>query len=215
MGGFLVAAAAVVVFGAWLQTSGDHGRGWVVANRTLAAGATLAPGDLSTATMRLPASTGADAFSSTAAVAGRKLAVPLAPGELVQTGDLVAPGGAPAVRPVSVSVDPVDAAALRTSDLVDVLVTDGTSPSSATQVVVFGARVLDVGRPSNDLASSASGVVVTLGVHSFAEVRAVVHAARTGTVTVVEGEPGDGTGLGPAGSAANSSTGSGSGNSGG
>lgn len=198
-GGFLVAAAAVVVFGAWLQASGGHGRSWVVARQQLAAGSTLEPGELTTSTMRLPAATSAHAFGGTAALVGQKLAAPLAPGELVQTGDLVAPSSAPTVRPVAVSVDPVDAATLATGDLVDVLVTDGTNQAATTDVVIYRARVLDVGRTSDNVASSTAGVVITLGVHSFAEVRAVVHAAATGKVTVVEGEPSDGAGVGPGG----------------
>jgi Flp pilus assembly protein CpaB len=196
-GGFLVAAAAVIVFGAWLQASGNHGHPWVVARRPLAAGWTLQPGDLTTSTMRLPASTGARAFGSPAALVGRTLAAPVATGELVQSGDLVPAGGAPVVRPVAVTVDAPDTATLSTGELVDVLVTNGTSPSAATDAVVYGARVLDISRPGSGLEATDSGTVVTLGVHSFPEVQAVVHASRTGNVSVVAGESGDGRGLGP------------------
>jgi Flp pilus assembly protein CpaB len=197
-GGFLVAAAAVIVFGAWLQAGGNHGRSWVVARRPLAAGWTLQPGDLTTSTMRLPASTGARAFGNPASLVGRTLAAPVAAGELVQSGDVVPTGVVPAVRPVTVTVDAPDATTLSTGELVDVLVTNGTSPSAATEAVVYGARVLDVSRPGSSLEAASSGPVVTLGVQSFPEVQAVVHASRTGTVSVVAGEAGDGSGLGPA-----------------
>lgn len=195
-GSFLVTAAAVLVFAAWLGTTGSPGRPWVVAGRPLAAGTILAAGDLTTSSMRLATQTGAGAFRDPTALVGRTLAAPLAPGDLVTSAGLVPTGAQPALRPVAVTVDPSEASVLATGELVDVLVTDGSSPSSPTSVVARGARVIGVTAASGVLAGASSGDVVTLGVASLDEVTAIVHSARTGTLSVVVGEPSDGSGLG-------------------
>lgn len=195
-GGLLVAAAAVLVFAAWLGASGRPGRPWVIARVPLAAGTTLAPGELTTAPMSLAPATGDHAYSDPAALVGRTLAAPLAAGELVQSAALVPAGAQPALRPVAVSVDPAEASVLLTGSLVDVLVTDGSGPSSPTTVVARGARVISVAQAASNLASQSAGTVVTLGVSSLPEVTAIVHAERTGTLSVVVGEPSDGAGLG-------------------
>lgn len=197
LGGFLIAAAVVVIIGAWLQIDGNNGSSWVVARHALAAGTTLDASDLTTETIRLPSPTKHAAFASAAPLAGRKLAAPVATGELIQKGDLVPAGASPAVRPVSVGVSPANAGGVSTGDLVDVLVTNGTSPTAPTQVVVYGAHVLAINQASSGLSATNSGYTVTLGVQTFDEARAVIHAATTGTVALVEGEPGDGHGLGP------------------
>lgn len=202
-GGLLMAAAAVLVFSAWLATSG-RGRPWVVTRSALAAGTTLTPGDLTTADMTLPASTAAGSFSAPSALVGRTLQAPLGAGELVQTAALVPAGSQPRLRPVAVSVDPTEASALLTGGLVDVLVTNGSSPAAPTTVVARGATVISVQQPGGSLAASANGAVVTLGVSSFAEAAAIVHAEHTGTLSVIVGEPSDGSGLGPPASAGGS-----------
>jgi Flp pilus assembly protein CpaB len=210
-GGLLIAAAAVVVFAAWLGTSGGSGHPVVVVDQPLAAGATLQLNDLTTASVRLPAATTTHTFSSPLLIVGRILAAPLAPGELVQSSDLVPSGHAPPLRPVAVSIDSSDAGALSVGDLVDVVVTDGSDSSSPTTVVVRGARVLAVDSGSGGFAGADTTTVVTIGVGTLDEVTAVIHAARTGTVNVVVGEPGDGTGLAAGASGAGGSGAGGSG----
>jgi hypothetical protein len=197
IGAVLVAGAAVLVFAAWLGATGSPGRPWVVARVPLAAGSQLAAGDLTTARMRLAPATAAGATGDVAALVGRTLAAPLAPGDLVTAAALVPSGAQPALRPVAVTVDPSEVADLGTGGLADVLVTDGSSPPATTTIVVRGARVLSTGAPAAGLVGGQSGAVVTLGVGSFAEVTAIIHAEQTGTVAVVAGEPSDGTGLGP------------------
>jgi Flp pilus assembly protein CpaB len=197
MGGFLVAAAAVLVLTAWLGAGRSSHQRWVVATRPLAAGARITPTDLGTESLSLPARpTGALAFHSPSALTGRVLAAPLLAGELVQQGALVPAGAQPALRPVTVSLDAPDALDLSTGTRVDVLVTDGSDPGSATTVVVRGATVLDVSSAGSSLISSSGGATVTIGVTSLAEVEAVVHADHTGSVSVVVAQRSDGTGLG-------------------
>lgn len=213
-GALLIAAAAVVTFGAWLTTT-HHGAGHreVVAGRPLAAGTTLTPDDLTQTTMRLPPATEGHAFTSAAPLLGRTLAAPLAPGELVQSSDLVPGGTTPAVRPVTLSATATDVADLAVGDLVDVVVTNGSTPSAATNVVVRGARVLQVQSAGGGL-TSGTGPVVVIGVANLDQVTAVIHAERTGTVNLVVGEPADGTGGaggGGAGGAGNQAAGGGAG----
>jgi Flp pilus assembly protein CpaB len=198
-GAFLVAAAATLVLSAWLASTGSHGQRWVIARRPLAAGARLSPGDLTTEVMTLPGgTTAAGAFRSVGALDGRILAAALPAGELVQQGALVPTGAEPDLRPVTVTIDPADAADLSAGTVVDVLVSEGTGARTTTTVVLRGASVVDVSTPSSSLVASSSGDDVTLGVSTLAEVEAVVHGSETGTLSVVVGERSDGTGLGPA-----------------
>ena len=197
VGAVLVAAAAVVVFAGWLHATAAPGRLWVVARQPLAAGTTLDAGELTTVSMRLAPATGAGAFTNPVALVGRTLAAPLAPGNLVTAAALVPNGGEAPLRPVAVTVEPSELAPLEVGGLVDVVVTDGSNPSALTVVVARGARVISTASPAGTLVGQSSGAVVTLGVASFGEVTAIIHAERTGTLSVVAGEPSDGSGAGP------------------
>jgi Flp pilus assembly protein CpaB len=199
-GALLIAAAAVVVFAAWLGTTRRSGHPIVVASHPLAAGSILGPSDLRTVEATLPAITLAHAYQSVAAVVGRTLAAPLGPGEVVQSSDLVPAGANPPLRPVTISINAADASSLAVGDLVDVVVTNGSAASSPTDVVVRGARVMSVTAASGGLAGPDATATVTIGVADLSEVTAVVHAERTGSVDVVVGEPSDGAGLTPPGS---------------
>jgi hypothetical protein len=142
--------------------------------------------------MELPArSTGRLAFTDPAALQGRVLVAPLQAGELLQVGDLAPTSGARSLRPVTVEVASTDVTDLSIGTEVDVLVTDGSDPSSPTAVVVTGARVLGIGGPSSDVETGSTGPQITLGVSTLVQVTAIVHAAQTGTLAVVIGAPGD------------------------
>lgn len=197
-GGFAVAAAAVLVFGAYLGARPAPDSHGVVAAAPLAAGTTLTAGDLRAVDLRLPAATGAEAYRDPADVVGRILAVRLRAGELVTPAELTPDGATPRLRPVSVSVPAGDLADLAVGDRVDVLVTEGSSPDTRTTMVLRGAQVISAAEPSSALADANSGDVVTLGVANLAEVEAVVTAEHAGTIDVVVGEPSDGSGLGGA-----------------
>jgi Flp pilus assembly protein CpaB len=197
-GGFLIAAAATLVLLAWLAAGGTHGQRWVVARQPLAAGTRLEPNDLGTETMTLPrGATSAGAFQDPTALSGRTLAAPLQPGELIQQATLVPTGAQPALRPVAISLGVPDTADLSTGTRVDVLVTEGSGAHAATTVVMRGAEVLDVASGGSSLVDSTGGDQVTLGVRTLPEVEAVVHASQAGTLSVIVGEPSDGSGLGP------------------
>jgi Flp pilus assembly protein CpaB len=193
----LVGLAAVVVFAAALAGSSHHDRSYVVAARPLAAGSVLAPGDLDSARMQLPSSAGGQAFGDSAALIGRVLAVPMQPGELLQSSMLAPASAQPAMRPVSVAVDANSIGALTAGQKVVVLATIGTGAGAQVSVVMRGAELLDVGHTGSGVFSGpANSVVVTLGVSSLAEVEAVVQAGQAGTITLAAAEASDGVGPG-------------------
>jgi Flp pilus assembly protein CpaB len=198
VGGFFVFAAAVVVFSLALTGASKPGQGWVVAARPLAPGSVLSPGDLGSATMRLSRASAALAYRQPAAVEGRSLAVALPAGALVESPELVPVGAQPALRPVSIAVDPVSLGALSAGQPVDVLATQGSGSAVSVAVVVRGATLLAV-TPSASGALAAGGASgqVTIGVASLAEVEAVVQASHAGTISLVAAEPSDGVGAGP------------------
>lgn len=205
VGAFLIAAAAVVVFTAALSgSSGAHPV--VVAARALPAGTIIGPGDTATESLKLPSGTRSVVFSQPAVVVGRALAVGTEPGEIIEPS-MLTPAGGPALRPVSVAVDPDSLAGLATGESVDVLATPSASSGSpggapALTVVVRGAALFAVDRGGSGLLpTSSSAAVATLGVGDLAEAEAIVEAAHSGTITLVQAEPSDGEGLGPGGAA--------------
>lgn len=211
VGGLLVAAAAVAVAAAALAGGNQRDTGtFVVAAHSLQAGALIEPGDLATVSVRVPRAESAAMYASTAALAGRTVAVPIARGELLQTSMLVAAGQASRLRPVTVAVDPATLTGLYTGEPVDVLQTTGADTSTAVTVVIRGAVLFAVSRPGSSAFSAPASATVTLGVGSLDEVESVVGAAHAGTLTIVAATPQDGVGPGPAAGTA-SGTGSGSG----
>jgi hypothetical protein len=201
VGGFLVAVAAVVVFAASLAGSSRPGQSWVVTARPLAAGTILGPGDVTSSSMRLSRPAALLAYRQVALVEGRTLAVALPAGALVQNPVLVPSGQRPAMRPVSVAVDPVSLTGLTPGQPVDVLATQGTGSGTAVAVVVRGATLMAATQPGSGALNAGGPGQVTVGVATLAEVEAVVQAAHAGTITLVAAEPSDGVGAGagPAG----------------
>jgi hypothetical protein len=185
VGGFLVAVAAVVVFAVVLTGSSSPGQPWLVATHPLAAGAVIGPG-----------STASIAFHQPGTVEGRTLAVGLQAGELLQGPMLVPSSRTPALRPVSIAVNPVSLANLTSGQLVDVLATQGSGSAATVAVVARGATLIDLVTSGSALLASGGAGQVTIGVQSLAEAEAVVQASQAGTVSLVAAEPSDGVGLG-------------------
>jgi Flp pilus assembly protein CpaB len=206
-GGFLVAAAAAIVFVAALGGHAKHPGEFAVAERPLAAGTVIAPGDTALAPVQLPSGSAGTAYSAPSALTGRSLLSPVLPGELIESSMLAPAGGVPALRPVSVDADPVSVAGLVPGDTVDVLAVaaDGSATSSggspegasgSVAVVVRGASLISVDRSGGASLGSTASTLVTLGVGDLSEVEAVVGASHTGLIALVKAEPGDGVGPG-------------------
>lgn len=224
LGGFLIAAAAVLVFTGVVSTR-SHAVGYVVAARPLAAGTIIGPGDTATASIDLPGPTGSSAFRNSGVVIGRTLAVAVSPGQLIQSSMLAPAGGSATLRPVSITVDSASLAGLSSGNPVDVLASPsggaggtggagnpsgtpdtsgagptGTSGAGASEVTVVlrGAALLSISRPNSGIAPiSGSATVVTLGVATLQEAEMLVQAAQSGTVILVQAAPSDGVGPGP------------------
>jgi Flp pilus assembly protein CpaB len=185
VGGFLVAASAVGVFAAYNGATGDHRRPFVVAARPLAVGARITRGDVTVGRMQLSDASAAHAFARADSVVGRVLIAPLAPGELLQSSAVLPRDAAPAgTREVSFTVDAAQVTGVQPGEPVDVFVTDGTAGGARTTLVVERAPVVRLGATRSAISSSLS-VVVTLALSSPADVQAVVHASRTGQITLV------------------------------
>jgi Flp pilus assembly protein CpaB len=196
VGGLLIAAAAVLVFAATMASAGARTGTYVVAARPLAAGTVVAPGDVTTARMALSPAARRLAFADPGFLVGRSLALGVEAGELLEQPMLVPADAQPALRPVSVSVDPASVAGLQPGQTVDVLATTGSGGSSRVVVILRGATLIDESAGSGSL-SPGGATLVTLGVASLSEVEAVVQAAQAGTVSLVVAEPSDGVGPGP------------------
>ena len=203
LGGFLVAAAASIVFVATIAGH-RHGSGdYAVATTRLAAGAVISPGDTASAAIQLPGSSAATAFSDPASLVGRTLVADATPGELIQSSMLAPVGTTPGLRPVSVSVDPDSVADLAPGDSVDVLAVPSSSSETgavtgAVGVVVRGASLIAIDSSGGSSIGSSETTLVTLGVGNLSEVEALVGASHSGVVALVKAEPSDGVGAGAA-----------------
>jgi hypothetical protein len=110
---------------------------------------------------------------------------PVASGELVQTSGLLSRDGAPAgTRQVNLTVDPAQVNGIQVGEPVDVFVTDGTAGGARTTMVVEQAPVVRL-TGGRSAVSGGTSVVVTLALSSADDVKAVVHASRTGQITLV------------------------------
>jgi Flp pilus assembly protein CpaB len=203
LGGFLVAAAASIVFVSTLAGHRHGSSAYAVATTQLAAGAVIAPGDTATADIQLPGSSAASAFSDPASLVGRTLVANATPGELVQNSMLAPEGTTPGLRPVSVSVDPDSVEGLEPGDSVDVLMVPSSSSetgstSATVDVVARGASLIAIGSSGGSSIGSSETTLVTLGVGNLSEVEALVGASHSGVVAFVKAEPSDGTGAGAA-----------------
>lgn len=191
LGGLLVAAAAVVVFASALGAAGHRGRPYVVATRPLAAGSVIGPGDTTTRSMSLPSGTRQLAFADPSELIGRRLAVDVAPGALIES-PVLAPGPTAALRPVSIPVDPDSLAALAPGDPVDVLELPGpataTAPASAAPASAAPTGAAGAATPSAAGSQAPAVTVVLRGAQLLSVTRGpsgLLGTSATGTGSVV------------------------------
>ena len=182
-GALLVALAMV---GAYVLATGErHHRppDVVVAARAIAAGTRLRASDLAVVPAELGGALLAATFHDPAAVAGRVVATRLSPGDLVQASALEPAAGTVAVHEVALSLAPERTLAsdLVTGDIVSVLATQ----DGCTSVVAATAVVQAISKASQTVTSGNQLVRLSLATDS--EVIAVVHAQRTGEITLTRG----------------------------
>jgi hypothetical protein len=186
LGALLVVVATV---GTWsLQGSGSAGPSthYVVASHALPAGATLTAADLELRAMDLPQSTADASWRALDQVVGLVTLGPLGSGELVQRANLAPqPGGAGDLHEITLPVEPGSVPpGLRSGERIDLLATHGSGTDAYTEVVAPSARFLSHDTGDDGAFVTGGSATLTLGV-APADVLAVVHAARTASITIV------------------------------
>src|SRR6516162_3915739 len=106
IGGFLIAAAAVITFGAYTGATRPSRQLYVVAARPLVPGARITAADLRVVALDLPdPAVRRQVFGSVDGLVGASVLAPIAPGALVEASEVVGRGGARGTREISVSID--------------------------------------------------------------------------------------------------------------
>ncbi len=183
VGGVLMALAAVGVYVAYDQASAHPTEPVVVAARDLRVGEVLEIDDLRTSEADLPASAASAAFTSTEALAGRVVLGPIAAGEIIQAAAVTDGSSTPDVHEIAISLPrgQIAVGRLKQGERVDVFATYDDRTTS----VVRGAAVVQIGADDSGSLTSSREVTLVVAVPSGDAVAAVVHALRTGDVTVV------------------------------
>ncbi len=186
VGGFLVALAAVGIFAAYTGATSDGRQQFVVAATDLAIGHRIEPADLTQAAMDLPPGVRARAWRHPSLLVGAVVVGPVAKGELVQAGDVVAGDAAGDQPQISFPIESARAVDgdLKVGELVDVVATFDAGGGGQTRLVVANARVVDRSHPDRTLGDGGKEVV-TLAVPTREATVAVAHAASSGEVTLV------------------------------
>ena len=183
VGGALIALAAVGVYLAYDQATDDPSDPVVVAARDIHAGEILDPEVLGTIEADLPDPAAGATFGSIEVVEGRVALAPIAAGEIVQAGAVTDGRATPDLHEVAISLPRAQIAVgrLKEGERVDVFATYDDRTSS----VVRGAEVVQIGVDDDGSLTSNREVTLVVAVPSGDAVAAVVHALRTGDVTVV------------------------------
>ena len=182
VGGLLMAVAATGVFVAYADATSGPETGVVVAARDLRIGHVISEADLHSVAAELPRSARAATFESPRALVGRVVLGPIAEGELIQASALTGEAST-AGHEVAMTLprDQVAVGRLREGERVDVYVTYDEHTSS----VVRGVAVVQISTGSDRSLTSDRDVSLVVALGSAQDVVALVHALRTGDVTVV------------------------------
>jgi hypothetical protein len=183
VGALLMAAAAVGVYLAHLEATREPTTRYVVASRDLQAGAVLGPGDLALEVLDLPAATAGRAFRSLEDLAGHVALAPVGAGEVVWASAVTGTERIEPSHEVALVLPRahVAVARLQRGDRVDVFATAG----SRTASIVRGALVVSATGGQGGAIAQEREVEVVVAVPSGDAVAALVHALRTGDVTIV------------------------------
>lgn len=183
LGGVLMAVAAIGVFLAYAQAGRRPTEPAVVAAHAIRVGEVLEPDDLRTIEADLPATAAEGTFTAIEALAGRVALGPIAEGEIVQSGSVTDQRATGDLHEVAISLPrgQIAVGRLKQGERVDVFVTYDDRTTS----VVRGAEVVEIGTDDGGSLTSDREVTLVVAVPTGDAVAAVVHALRTGDVTVV------------------------------
>ncbi len=185
IGGLLVAIAAV---GAFVLATPDESPAleYVVADHAVAPGTRLQPSDLTTIAADLPPELARLAFTDASGLDGAVALGPLTRGQLVQRGAVAQAPLASFEVSLSLDADRALDGHLGPGERVAVLATYGSGPDAVTITIASDALVERVSQPTGLAVGTAE--LVTLGLGAELDVQAVVHAARSGELTLVRAE---------------------------
>ena len=182
VGGLLMAVAAVGVFAAYADATSGSEAEVIVATRDLRIGHVIGDADLRAVPAELPLSARSATFESPGALVGRIVLGPIAEGEIVQAGALTDEASAEGHEvAMTLPRDQVAVGRLREGERVDVYVTY----EERTTSVVRGVAVVQISTSSERSLTSDHDVSLVVSLGSAQDVVALVHALRTGDVTVV------------------------------
>jgi hypothetical protein len=155
---------------------------FAVADGDLDAGTALDDSNTRFVAMELADEVASGAFTDVAQLRGRRLLAPLFDGDLLQASGVSDEGRDEASYEVSFSVPGAYAVngLVRRGDLVDMYVTEGET----TRLVARRAEVVQAPAAASSGFGARGGQVIVLRLPSADEVAAVVHASRSGDVTL-------------------------------
>jgi Flp pilus assembly protein CpaB len=195
VGALLMSLAAVGVFLAYSGANEAPSDALVVATRAIRVGDEITGDDVRVVRAELPGSTKETTFATTDDVLGRVALGPIDEGEIVQAGAVTADRPVDGGHEVALTLprEQLAVGRLKAGERVDVFVTY----EERTTSVARGAEVVQIATSSDGSLTSDREVSVVVAVSSGEVVAAIVHALRTGDVTVVrstfaapdEGEP--------------------------
>lgn len=195
LGGLLISIAAVGVFLAYTGATKGPTDPMVVAVRGIRVGEVIEADDVRIVVAELPRGARTGTFASTASVLGRVALGPISEGEIVQAGAITAQRATSRAHEVAITLarEQIAIGRLKRGERVDVFVTYDERTTS----VVRGAEVVQIGGEDDRSLTSDREISIVVAVRSGDIVAALVHALRTGDVTVVrstfaepdEGEP--------------------------
>jgi Flp pilus assembly protein CpaB len=182
VGGLLITLAAIGVFVAYADAAGGPSDRVVIARHALRIGEIIEAGDLRVVTAELPADANGW-FADVDALIGRVALGPIGEGEIVQAGSLTDDRATSPAHEVALLLprEQVAVGHLKQGERVDVFVTRDDRTTS----VVRGAQVVQIGTEDDGSLAGAREVTIVVAAPSGEAAAALVHALRTGDVTVV------------------------------
>jgi Flp pilus assembly protein CpaB len=187
VGGFLVAAAAVLTFAAYTSATSKPRQLYVVATRSISPGTRLSPGDLSLVALDIPdGGVRSQVFNSVAPLIGASVVEPIASGSLIEATAVVGRAGAPGTREVSIQIDRSRAVAgtLKPGEYVDVLGTFGSGASGYTSLLVPHIDVISISNVSGALGDTQTQLI-TFAAATETDAEAIANANVTAQMTLI------------------------------
>jgi Flp pilus assembly protein CpaB len=179
----LISVAAVGVYLAYVGANQRPSDRLVVAAREIRVGELIEADDVRIISADLPQAAAAGTFDATTSVLGRVALAPIGLGEILQSSAITAERATPNVHEVAITLprEQLAVGRLKQGERVDVFVTYDERTTS----VVRGAEVVLIGGAGDRSLTSDREVSIVVAVPSGDLVAALVHALRTGDVTVV------------------------------